>query len=107
MEGVFNNVDSYQNEPIMRDGGYSVTGQNIVEKYQYQDFDDMFKHYQQLINQCKVQFDNYVTGKYNIYAFYNNCDMNYCEDCEEDLQIFYSFIVLQNNEVYYKLPIID
>ncbi|HHI7771867.1 TPA: hypothetical protein ACP637_002852, partial [Staphylococcus aureus] len=24
-----------------------------------------------------------------------------------DLQIFYSFIVLQNNEVYYKLPIID
>ncbi|MDT4073534.1 hypothetical protein RPQ35_04565, partial [Staphylococcus aureus] len=22
-------------------------------------------------------------------------------------QIFYSFIVLQNNEVYYKLPIID
>ncbi|HDC3822634.1 TPA: DUF1033 family protein, partial [Staphylococcus aureus] len=54
-----------------------------------------------------VQFDNYVTGKYNIYAFYNNCDMNYCEDCEEDLQIFYSFIVLQNNEVYYKLPIID
>ncbi|HHQ1555086.1 hypothetical protein ACN6MK_11870, partial [Staphylococcus aureus] len=23
------------------------------------------------------------------------------------LQIFYSFIVLQNNEVYYKLPIID
>ena len=59
------------------------------------------------INQCKVQFDNYVTGKYNIYAFYNNCDMNYCEDCEEDLQIFYSFIVLQNNEVYYKLPIID
>ncbi|ORO27600.1 hypothetical protein B7996_10020, partial [Staphylococcus aureus] len=26
---------------------------------------------------------------------------------EEDLQIFYSFIVLQNNEVYYKLPIID
>ncbi|MDT4001974.1 regulatory protein MsaA, partial [Staphylococcus aureus] len=37
----------------------------------------------------------------------NNCDMNYCEDCEEDLQIFYSFIVLQNNEVYYKLPIID
>ncbi len=29
------------------------------------------------------------------------------KDCEEDLQIFYSFIVLQNNEVYYKLPIID
>ncbi len=54
-----------------------------------------------------LDLTNYVTGKYNIYAFYNNCDMNYCEDCEEDLQIFYSFIVLQNNEVYYKLPIID
>ncbi|MBE5662717.1 DUF1033 family protein, partial [Staphylococcus sp. SS21] len=74
---------------------------NIVEQYEYQTFDDMLAHYQQLINHCKVKFDNYVTGKYNIYAFYNNCDMNYCEDCEEDLQIFYSFIVLQNNEVYY------
>ncbi|MFG6169164.1 regulatory protein MsaA, partial [Staphylococcus aureus] len=55
---------------------FSDWPENIVEKYQYQDFDDMFKHYQQLINKCKVQFDNYVTGKYNIYAFYNNCDMN-------------------------------
>lgn len=30
--------------------------------------------------------------------------MNYCEDCEEDLQIFYSFIVLNNNEVYLNMP---
>ncbi|GAB5818547.1 hypothetical protein JMUB7533_26730 [Staphylococcus aureus] len=44
----------------------------IRDRYQYQDFDDMFKHYQQLINQCKVQFDNYVTGKYNICLLYTS-----------------------------------
>lgn len=27
---------------------FSDWPENIVEKYQYQDFDDMFKHYQQL-----------------------------------------------------------
>ncbi|RIL48333.1 DUF1033 family protein, partial [Staphylococcus equorum] len=42
-----------------------------------------------------------------IHAFYNNCDLGFCEDCDEDLQIFYSFIVLYNNEVYYKLPIVE
>ncbi|MDE5005053.1 regulatory protein MsaA, partial [Francisella tularensis subsp. holarctica] len=36
-----------------------------------------------------------------------NCDLNFCEDCDEDLQIFYSFIILKNNEVYFNLPKID
>ncbi|PTK42996.1 hypothetical protein BUZ48_08720, partial [Staphylococcus hominis] len=55
----------------------------------------------------KKYYNNYVIGKYNIYAFYNNCDLNFCEDCDEDLQIFYSFIVLNNKEVYYNLPKIN
>ena len=64
----------------------------------------MLDAYKALIKQSKKDYDNYVVGKFNIHAFYNNCDMNYCEDCEEDLQIFYSFIVLNNNEVYLNMP---
>lgn len=79
----------------------------IVEQYQFQDYDVMLKKYQELICLSKLKFDNFTRGKYNIYAFYNNCDMKFCVDCDEDMQIFYSFIVLYNNEVYFELPIID
>ncbi|REI00922.1 hypothetical protein DOS64_05150, partial [Staphylococcus felis] len=45
--------------------------------------------------------------KYNIYAFYNNCDLNFCEHCDENLQIFYSYITLENEQIFYNLPVID
>ncbi|HLR18339.1 MAG TPA: regulatory protein MsaA [Staphylococcus sp.] len=80
---------------------------HIVEQYDFETYNEMLKQYQSIILNCKKDFDNYLVGKYNIHAFYNNCDLGFCEDCDEDLQIFYSFIVLNNNEVYYKLPNIE
>ncbi|MBE7356322.1 regulatory protein MsaA [Staphylococcus haemolyticus] len=79
----------------------------IIEQYQFTSYDEMLNYYKNIISKSKDYYDNYVVGKYNIHAFYNNCDLNFCEDCEEDLQIFYSFIVLNNKEVYYNLPKIN
>ncbi|AMG60721.1 DUF1033 family protein [Staphylococcus lugdunensis] len=76
----------------------------IVKQNSFSTYTEMLDAYKALIKQSKKDYDNYVVGKFNIHAFYNNCDMNYCEDCEEDLQIFYSFIVLNNNEVYLNMP---
>ena len=64
----------------------------------------MLNYYKNIISKVKIITIIMFVGKYNIHAFYNNCDLNFCEDCEEDLQIFYSFIVLNNKEVYYNLP---
>lgn len=80
---------------------------HIIEEYHFSNFTDMMMKYSCMIHQCRCAFDNYRVGKYNIHAFYNSCDLNFCEDCDEDMQIFYSIIVLNNNEVYYKLPIIE
>ena len=81
--------------------------EKVVERFNFNSYEDMLKQYRQLLCKCKECFDNYLVGKYNIYTFYNNCDLNYCDDCEEDLQIFYSFIISKNNEVYFNLPKID
>ncbi|MCE5006147.1 regulatory protein MsaA [Staphylococcus equorum] len=80
---------------------------HIVEQRNFETYNEMLSQYQSIILKCKKDYDNYLVGKYNIHAFYNNCDLGFCEDCDEDLQIFYSFIVLYNNEVYYKLPIVE
>ncbi|MCG1770203.1 regulatory protein MsaA [Staphylococcus epidermidis] len=81
--------------------------QKIVEQSEFTTYEQMMEYYINVLNHSKKRYDNYVVGKYNIHAFYNNCDLNFCEDCEEDLQIFYSFIILKNNEVYFNLPKID
>ncbi|TDM15400.1 DUF1033 family protein [Macrococcus bovicus] len=63
---------------------------------------EMFENvYKQHLEVMRDKFKNEVVGKYNIHAFYNNCELHYCEDCEEDLQIFYSLIALKNGEIYY------
>ncbi|MDK7752069.1 regulatory protein MsaA [Staphylococcus ureilyticus] len=79
---------------------------HIVEQYHFENYEKMLNYYQSIIENSKKYYDNFLVGKYNIHAFYNNCELGFCEDCDEDLQIFYSYIVLNNNEVYYKLPIV-
>ncbi|PTF36111.1 hypothetical protein BUY25_05045 [Staphylococcus cohnii] len=79
---------------------------HIVEQYHFENYEKMLNYYQSIIENSKRHYDNFLVGKYNIHAFYNNCELGFCEDCDEDFQIFYSYIVLNNNEVYYKLPIV-
>lgn len=80
---------------------------NIIERYDYEDYDTMLEQYTTIIENAKEKYDNHIIGKYNIYAFYNNCELGFCEDCDENLQIFYSFIVLNNDEVFCNLPKIE
>ncbi|WP_251942966.1 regulatory protein MsaA [Staphylococcus sp. Marseille-Q5304] len=77
----------------------------IIEYYNFETYNEMINKYIELIELSKDKYDNHLVGKHNIHAFFNNCDLKFCEDCDEDLQIFYSFIVLKNNEVYYNLPL--
>ena len=72
---------------------FSDWTEKIVEQHHYSNYEEMLEDYQSIIKNSK--------------KYYNNCDLNFCEDCDEDLQIFYSFIVLNNKEVYYNLPKIN
>ncbi|EGQ3109487.1 DUF1033 family protein [Staphylococcus pseudintermedius] len=81
--------------------------EHIIDSQKFETFEAFEQAYQHMIQQAKTDYDNFIVGKHNIHAFYNNCDLNFCEDCDEDLQIFYSFITLKNEKIYLNLPIID
>ena len=68
------------------------------------DFDEMLITYNNLLKSYQGKYANEIVGKYNIHAFYNNCDIAFCEVCEEDLQIFYSILILNDNSIYTPLP---
>jgi len=77
--------------------------QDFIIYQEQADTEEKFeKIYKERLKLMREKFTNEVIGKYNIHAFYNNCELHYCEDCEEDLQIFYSLIPLKNGEIYYE-----
>lgn len=78
-----------------------------IETYYFETYASFINTYAHLIKEAQASYDNCIVGKYHMYAFYNNCDMNYCEHCDEDLPIFDSFIILNNEKIYYNLPLID
>ncbi|MCU7556690.1 DUF1033 family protein [Macrococcus capreoli] len=61
---------------------------------------DAQRYYQQQINTLRARFCNEITGQYYIHAFYNNCEIEFCEACDEDVQIFHSVIFLNDGVVY-------
>lgn len=77
---------------------------HIIHEIICNDFDEMLTAYNDLLTSYKEKYANEIIGKYNIHAFYNNCDIAFCEDCEEDLQIFYSILILNDNSIYTPLP---
>ncbi|ULG73299.1 DUF1033 family protein [Macrococcus brunensis] len=74
---------------------------HIIHQEQADSEEKFERVYQERLKLMREKFTNELIGKYQIHAFYNNCELQYCEDCEEDLQIFYSLITLRNGEIYY------
>ena len=79
----------------------------IIEQYQFTSYDEMLNYYKNIISKVKIITIIMLLENTIFMRFITIGDLNFCEDCEEDLQIFYSFIVLNNKEVYYNLPKIN
>ncbi|WP_020008285.1 DUF1033 family protein [Salinicoccus albus] len=73
---------------------------DITERYTFKDEDEMKFKYDELINDMKKTYHSFKKGKYEMVAFFNACDLEYCDDCGEDIQIYYTPIMLKDNEVY-------
>ena len=79
---------------------------NIIAVYEFTTEEDMLGFYRQLVMQMKDHFGCYNIGKFQMITFFNTCDREYCEDCDEDLQMYISPIMLKNmdeirDETYY------
>jgi len=73
---------------------------DITERYTFQNEVEMKFKYDELINDMKKTYHSFKKGKHEMVAFFNGCDLEYCDDCGEDIQIYYTPIMLKDNEVY-------
>ncbi len=74
--------------------------QKIVKKYTFDAEIEMRQQYEKLLNDMKNNYHSFKVGKYDMHAFFNVCDLEYCDDCEEDIQIYYTPIMMEDGEVY-------
>lgn len=72
---------------------------DIDTSFDFSTKDDMITFYHELIREMETKFHSFSEGKYGMMAFYNVCELEYCEECEEALQIFHTPVMLENNEV--------
>ena len=70
---------------------FSDWPEKVIETLNFNTYEEMLEKYTKLLQDCKDCFDNYVVGKHNIYAFYNNCDLNFAKIA---MKIYKYFIVL-------------
>ncbi|MFC3418253.1 DUF1033 family protein [Salinicoccus hispanicus] len=73
---------------------------NIIRQFSYDSEKDMRQAYAELKQQMKEKFHSSKEGKYSLTAFFNGCELEYCEDCDEDLQIYYTPIMIKNDELF-------
>ncbi|CAD2073536.1 hypothetical protein GCM10007275_03380 [Jeotgalicoccus coquinae] len=73
---------------------------DIINRHQFNDDAALIEGYSSIIEQMKEKYNSYIQGKYDLYAFFNACEIEFCEDCDEDVQIYYTPIMTKNNEFY-------
>ena len=73
---------------------------DIINRHQFNDTAQMLSGYNAIIEQMKNNYSSYIQGKYDLYTFFNACEIEFCEECDEDVQIFYTPIMTKNNEFY-------
>lgn len=81
---------------------------NIIVRYEFLTESEMKEFYHRLIKQMHAHFSSYQVGKYKMVTFFNCCDVRYCDDCDEDLQMYVSPIMTKDHvtitdETYYSI----
>lgn len=71
---------------------------NIYKSYDFDTCEAMETFYHELVYTMTADYHSYKKGKYDMIAFFNVCELEYCEDCEEDVQIYYTPIMIADGE---------
>lgn len=73
--------------------------EDVTSSHTFNDYDSMKIKYDEIHNDLKDKYSSHKIGKYNIPAFFDCCEIEYCDDCDEDTQIYHSLVVFKDGKV--------
>lgn len=71
----------------------------VVESIDCESYEEMEQRYIEMCITLDKKYKLNQTGKYGITCFYNTCDIRYCDDCDDDVQIYHTPIMLINDKL--------
>lgn len=72
---------------------------DVTESFIFNDYPTMKIKYDEIYQLLQDKYTSVKIGKYHIPAFFNCCEIQYCEDCDDDVQIYHSLIALENDTI--------
>ncbi len=73
--------------------------EKVITSSSYQTEEAFKEGYKAQLEEMRRQYPNEIIGKHHIHAFYRNCELEFCEECDEDVQIYHSVIPLKDDVV--------
>ncbi|HDU7515965.1 TPA: DUF1033 family protein [Listeria monocytogenes] len=77
---------------------------SIQADFAFSDKEAAFLKYQELADELLRNYPNHQTKKDYLLAAWNEEEVEYCEDCEDDIQTFHGLILFSDGEVYQPTP---
>ncbi|MGY3779685.1 DUF1033 family protein [Isobaculum melis] len=71
---------------------------DIYLEVSYATSQEAVEAYEALYQSYATKYENVQTKKQWLTAFWNEAEVRYCEDCEDDVQLYHSILLLENNQ---------
>ncbi|MBO0477122.1 DUF1033 family protein [Vagococcus sp. DIV0080] len=72
--------------------------EDIIEEKEYQDFNEAMSYFHQIAKQLHKEYEELREKDPWMVAFWNEGELIYCEDCDEELQAYKGLMILKNHE---------
>ncbi len=74
--------------------------ENIVSSFTFEEKEEAFLKYGELAKKLILGYPHKALKKNVLFAAWNEDEIAYCEDCEDDIQTFHGLILMKNHAVY-------
>jgi hypothetical protein len=71
---------------------------DIVKTWEYQEEQAAVQKYKEEISRLRTKFPEVKTKNYQSIAFWDPEELEFCEACDDDVQIFYGIILFQDDQ---------
>lgn len=71
----------------------------VVQQHEFVDFQEALYDYKKIVKELAEKHPYYQEKNLYFSAFWNEEEIEYCESCEDDIQIYHGVMILKNDEV--------
>lgn len=74
--------------------------ETILDCFRFNEKEEAFKKYKIVAEEMIQNYPHHALKKQVLFAAWNEEEIEYCEDCEDDIQTFHGLILMEDGKVY-------